>query len=140
MIIMQKTVFDTNLVIGVLEDQETAQRVRRALKGKAVRIIICETVLREVRRVRAWSTGAVLAGLRRVFGEKRVETAVSPERLRDEAQRVRDGFEMAHAGDDMILALCRMRGFALITFDRSMLRVAQMLGILAFHPRRAGDL
>ena len=137
---MQKTVFDTNLVIEVLENQEMAQRVRHALKGKAVRIVLCETVLRELERVRAWSTGTVLVGLRRVFGEKRVETASSPERLHDEAQRVREGFEMAHVGDDMILALCRMRGFALITFDRSMLKVAQMLGVLAFHPRRAGDL
>lgn len=137
---MQKTVFDTNLVIKVIEDQGTAQHVRNALRGKAVRIILCETVLREISRVRAWSTRDVLVGLRRVFGENRVETANSPECLREEARRVRDGFEMAHAGDDMILAFCRIRGFALITFDRSMLKVARMLGVLAFHPKGAGGL
>lgn len=137
---MQKAIFDTNLVIEVLEDRGTAQRMRQALKGKEVRIILCDTVLRETRRVRAWTDETVLAGLGRIFGEKRIAVVSSPDCLKVKARLVRDSFAMAHAGDDMILALCRMCGFALLTFDRCMLRVAFMLGILAFHPRRAGDL
>lgn len=137
---MQETIFDTNLVIEVLEDRGTAQRMRRVLGGKQVRIILCDTVLREIRRVRAWTDKAVLAGLGRIFGEKRVAVVGSPDCLKVKARLVRDSFVVAHAGDDMILALCRMQGFALLTFDRCMLRVAFMLSILAFHPRRAGDL
>ena len=67
---MQKAIFDTNLVIEVLEDRGTAQRMRQALRGKEVRIILCDTVLRETRRVRAWTDEAVLAGLGRIFGKK----------------------------------------------------------------------
>lgn len=137
---MNRMVFDTNLVIEVLEKPSVADQMRQRLRGKEMKIVVCGTVLRELGRVRRWSGMTVVARLRRIFGERRVVTDTSAEGLGSEAGRLRDRFAMAHRGDDRILAYCMKYSCYLLTFDREMLTVAHMLGVLAFHPRRAGEI
>ena len=137
---MMPTVLDTNVVIDILENRSNSRKLARAIRGKQVRLVVCRTVLRELQRVRRWSEDVVLAGLARVFGRERIVISDPPKGLKKYAKDLEHQYEMAHNGDVHILAQCRMDGCALITRDRNMRRVADYVGVQAFHPKHVNTL
>lgn len=137
---MMLTVLDTNVVIDILENRSHNRKLVRAIRGKQVRLVVCETVLRELRRVRKWSEDVVLAGLEEAFGRGRIVVSDPPKNLLTHARELERQYEMAHNGDVHILAQCRMDGCALITRDGNMRQVASMMGVLVFHPKHAHRL
>lgn len=137
---MMPTVLDTNVVIDILENRSHNRKLVRAIRGKQVRLVVCETVLRELRRVRKWSEDVVLAGLEEAFGRGRIVVSDPPKDLLTHARELERQYEMAHNGDVHILAQCRMDGCALITRDGNMRQVASMMGVLVFHPKHAHRL
>ena len=137
---MMPTVLDTNVVIDILENRSHNRKLVRAIRGKQVRLVVCETVLRELRRVRKWSEDVVLAGLEEVFGRERIVVSDPPKDLLTHARELERRYEMAHNGDVHILAQCRMDGCALITRDGNMRQVASMMGVLVFHPKHVDRL
>lgn len=137
---MMLTVLDTNVVIDILENRSHNRKLVRAIRGKQVRLVVCETVLRELRRVRKWSEDVVLAGLEEAFGRGRIVVSDPPKDLLTHARELERQYEMAHNGDVHILAQCRMDGCALITRDGNMRQVASMMGVLVFHPKHAHRL
>ena len=140
MYIMNKTVLDTNVIIDVLEKPGVAETIRCGLRGKSIKLVVCEMVLHELKRVRAWSRQRVVDGLESAFGKKRILVSTSPADIKDKARLIRYKFELAHAGDDCILAQCQMYGWMLLTRDRKMRMIATVLGILAFSPQKANEL
>lgn len=137
---MMPTVLDTNVVIDILENRSHNRKMVRAIRGKQVRLVVCETVLRELRRVRKWSEDVVLAGLEEAFGRGRIVVSDPPKDLLTHARELERRYEMAHNGDVHILAQCRMDGCALITRDGNMRQVASMMGVLVFHPKHVNRL
>lgn len=137
---MMPTVLDTNVVIDILENRSHNRKLVRVIRGKQVRLVVCETVLRELRRVRKWSEDVVLAGLEEAFGRGRIVVSDPPKDLLTHARELERQYEMAHNGDVHILAQCRMDGCALITRDGNMRQVASMMGVLVFHPKHAHRL
>ena len=137
---MMPTVLDTNVVIDILENRSHSRKLVRAIRGKQVRLVVCETVLRELRRVRKWSEDVVLAGLEEAFGRGRIVVSDPPKDLLTHARELERRYEMAHNGDVHILAQCRMDGCALITRDGNMRQVASMMGVLVFHPKHVNRL
>ncbi len=135
-----QTILDTNVVIDIIEAPSRAQKMRAGIRGKQVRFVVCDTVLRELRRVRRWSADAVLAGLEKVLGRSRVVVSDPPEGLVPYAAELRRRYEMAHNGDVHILAQCRIAGCALLTRDGKMRQVASMVGVLAFHPEHVDKM
>ena len=137
---MMPTMLDTNVIIDILENRSHSRKLVRAIRGKQVRLVVCETVLRELRRVREWSEDVVLTGLEELFGRKRIVVSDPPKDLKTHAKELERRYEMAHNGDVHILAQCRMDGCALITRDGNMRQVASMIGVLVFHPKHADRL
>ena len=137
---MMPTVLDTNVVIDILENRSYNRKMVRAIRGKQIRLVVCETVLRELRRVRKWSEDVVLAGLEEAFGRERIVVSDPPKDLLTHAKELERRYEMAHNGDVHILAQCRMDGCALITRDGNMRQVASMMGVLVFHPKHVDRL
>ena len=129
------TVLDTNVIIDILENRSYSKKVVRAIRSKQVRLVVCETVLRELQRVRQWSENVVLARLEEAFGRERITVSDPPQDLRAHADKLKSLYEMAHNGDAHILAQCRMNGCALITRDGKMRQVADMMGVQVFHPK-----
>ena len=137
---MMQTMLDTCVVVDILEQPSTAQKILRAIKSKQVALVVNETVLRELRRIRRWSVEVVSSKLGAIFGNRITVISESPEGLTDRAAKLKHQFELTHNGDVHILAQCRMSGYALITRDRNMRKVASMMGVLAFHPKHVDRL
>ena len=127
-----KVALDSCVVIDVLNGRHAA--VASALKGERVVLVLCETVLREVRRVRGVEPGetARLVGAR--LG-RRVETVGSTPGHRTVARSLSCRLLHCHAGDDMIVAACIDLSCILITSDRKLLDVCGMVGVTARRPR-----
>ena len=134
------TVLDTNVIIDILENRSHGRRLVRSIRGKQIRLVVCETVLRELRRVRELSKDAVLTDLEKLFGRERIVFSDPPKDLKTHAKELERRYEMAHNGDVHILAQCRMDGCALITRDWNMRQVASMMGVLVFHPKHVDRL
>ena len=135
-----KIAVDTCVVIGIMEGASVVSKLRKKLKGKQYKIVLCRQVLWELRRVRNLTVDAILGSLRKIFGERRVGIISDPTDLEDTAQMLRNQYHYAHNGDHRILATCRIHGIGLMTLDRGMLKVATMVGIPAFHPKYAGGI
>lgn len=49
---VQKVVLDSCVIIDLIEKKGLAYRLRSSLRGKSVQIVLCDVVLREIKRVR----------------------------------------------------------------------------------------
>lgn len=134
----QGVVFDTCIVIDLMEKPAFGQKLRKALRGKPIGLVLCDTVFREVRRVCGFDACYTLAKVQKIFG-KVVET-VSTERYSADAERVSAKFHTCHRGDSSILALCRGDSLLLVTRDRALHRACECAGVLAFYPYEARQI
>jgi predicted nucleic acid-binding protein len=136
---IQEIALDSCVVIDLIEKPTFARRVRKALSGKSVKIVLCDVVLNEVQRVRGFShkntMSKISEGLKRQIVIVRVD-----ENEKLQARKISDQFQICHNGDNKILAICQMKNFILVTFDRMLRKASEFVGIAVFHPLCVGGI
>jgi predicted nucleic acid-binding protein len=135
----QNVALDSCVVIDIMEKPKVASGLKASLRGKSVKIILCDILLREVRRVRGYLSEKVIAKLSKLLGRK-IEVSNSSQSTFDNAQDISNQFAICHNGDNKILSLCQAKNFVLVTFDKMLLKTCQFLGVVAFHPKSAGGI
>jgi predicted nucleic acid-binding protein len=122
-----------------MEDSGLGQRLKQNLRGKSVQIALCDVVLREVKRVRGYTKDSIVARISKLLGRK-IEILETSIEEKSDAEKISKNYLECHNGDNLILALCRLRDIILITFDRALLRVCHFIGVIAFNPLQAGGI
>ena len=135
----QRIVLDSCVVIDIIEKPRVASRLKSNLRGKPVKIVLCDVVLDEVRRVRGLAPSVIVQKIARLLGKKVQLTAVTSDHLED-AKQVTEQFQICHNGDNKILSLCKAKNFILVTFDKMLLKASQFVGIAVFSPFTAGGI
>ncbi len=136
---IQKIALDSCVVIDIMEKPKVASKLKTRLRGKSIKIILCDVVLSEVRRVRGYLPEKVIAKVSALLGRK-VELSVSDEESISNANQITNQFQICHNGDNKILSLCQAKDFVLVTFDRMLLKASQFIGVAAFHPSMVGGI
>ena len=136
---IQKIALDSCVVIDIMEKPKVASKLKAGLRGKSIKIILCDVVLSEVRRVRGYLPEKVIAKVSALLGRK-VELAQSDENSISNANQITNQFQICHNGDNKILSLCQAKDFVLVTFDRMLLKASQFVGVAAFHPSMVGGI
>lgn len=126
-----KIALDSCVVIDIIEKPKVASKLKANLRGKSVKIVLCDTVLSEVYRVRGYVESFVIGKISKILGR---EIELSKMESDDSADIITNQFQICHNGDNKILSLCQARDFVLITFDRMLLKTCQFVGVVAFHP------
>jgi predicted nucleic acid-binding protein len=133
----QKIAFDSCVVIDVIEKPKVASRLKACLRGKSVKIVLCDVVLDEVSRVRGYLPQNVITKISKILG-RQIELSVMGDNA--EAIAISNQFHICHNGDNKILSLCKAKDFVLVTFDKMLLKACQFVGVAAFHPLMAGGI
>ena len=131
----QNIVLDSCVVIDLLEKPGLSHKIRAALKGKSVKIILCDIVLHEVARVRKHNPADVVTKVSNLIRRPVEVTVVSSDQIQN-GQQVSRQYQTCHRGDNFILALCQAKSFVLVTFDKMLLLACNWEGVAAFHPSR----
>ena len=130
---------DSCVVIDLIDKRVVGMRIRSKLKGKSIRLILCDKVLSEVQKVRQLSVNKIIELVTMILGRK-------PEVLHSttddviKAQDLSNQYLECHKGDNLILAFCMARNFILLTFDRMFLKICDIVGVLAFNPVKGGKI
>ena len=132
-----KIALDSCVVIDIIEKPKVASKLKASLRGKSVKIILCDTVLSEVYRVRGYVESFVIGKISKILGR---EIELSKMESDDSANILTNQFQICHNGDNKILSLCQAKDFVLITFDRMLLKTCEFVGVAAFHPFMAGGI
>jgi predicted nucleic acid-binding protein len=128
---------DSCVVIDIIEKPRVASKLKAHLRGKSVKIVLCDVVLSEVYRVRGYVASFVISKISKILGR---EIELSKMEDGDKAIVLSEQFAICHNGDNKILSLCQARNFVLVTFDRMLLKTCQFVGVAAFHPFMAGGI
>jgi len=136
---IQNVALDSCVVIDILEKPKVASRLKARLRGKSIKIILCDVVLGEVKRVRGYSPEKVIVKVSKLLGRK-VELSKVDKNNVETAQQITNQFQICHNGDNKILSLCQAKNFVLVTFDRMLLKTCQFIGVVAFHPKMVGGI
>lgn len=130
---------DSCVVIELIKKKGFAERVKTSLRGKLVHIVLCDVVLREVKKITGIESTAVISMI-----SKRVRRNVTVVPI-DNSQRIfacstTEQYQFCHMGDNFILTLCHVKGFILLTFDKMLLTACNVMGVVAFHPAKAREI
>jgi len=135
----QNVVLDSCVVIDILEKPKVAKGIKARLKGKPIKIVLCDVVLGEVNRVRGLSPDKVIAKVSSLLGKK-ITLSKIDDSQKSNAVQITEQFQICHSGDNKILSLCQAKDFVLVTFDRMLLKASQFIGVAAFHPSMVGGI
>lgn len=139
MITNQTIALDSCVVISLMEDAGLGQRLKQSLRGKSIRIVLCDIVLSEVKRNLGYTKNFVIARLSKLLG-KEIEVLETNNEEKSDAEKISSNYLECHRGDNIILAFCKLRDFILLTFDRALLRTCNFVGVVAFHPSETGGI
>ena len=139
MITTQNIALDSCVVISMIEDPRLGMKLKQGLKGKSVKIVLCDIVLSEVNRVRGYAKDYIVSKISKILGRS-VELQQTNSQEKEDAQKLSGQFLECHNGDNIILALCKIRDYILVTFDRALLRTCNFVGVVAFSPLQAGGI
>ena len=137
--VIQKIALDSCVVIDLIEKPTFARRVRKALTGKSVQIVLCDIVLDEVQRVRGFSHQKIITKISEGLKRKISVVTVSDEE-KNIAKQITNQFQICHNGDNKILAICQIKNYILVTFDRMLRQASKFVGIAVFHPLCVGGI
>ena len=129
----QNIALDSCVVIDIMEKPGVASGLKARLRGKSVKIILCDVVLGEVKRVRGYLPEKVIAKVSFLLGRK-IELSESDDESISNASQISNQFQICHNGDNKILSLCQAKDFVLVTFDRMLLKTCEFVGVVSFHP------
>ena len=135
----QSIALDSCVVIDVMEKPKVASGLKARLRGKSVRIILCDVVLGEVKRVRGYTSEKIIAKLSHLLGRKIELSKIESSDVLS-AEQITEQFQICHNGDNKILSLCQAKDFVLVTFDRMLLKACSFVGVTAFHPSMVGGI
>lgn len=135
----QSIALDSCVVIDIMEKPKVASGLKARLRGKSVRIILCDVVLDEVRRVRGYLPEKVISRISSLLGRK-IELSEINHSDVTSAKAITEQFQICHNGDNKILSLCQAKDFVLVTFDRMLLKASEFVGVAAFHPSMVGGI
>jgi hypothetical protein len=135
----QNIALDSCVVIDILEKPKVASGIKARLRGKSVKIILCDVVLGEVKRVRGYSLEKIVSRLTKLLGRKIEVSSISNNEISN-AKQITNQFQICHNGDNKILSLCQAKDFVLVSFDRMLLKSCQFIGVAAFHPSMVGGI
>ena len=135
----QNIALDSCVVIDLMEKPKVASGLKARLRGKSVKIILCDIVLGEVKRVRGYSSEKIITRLSRLLGRK-IELSETDQCNVSSAEEITKQFQICHNGDNKILSLCQAKDFVLVTFDRMLLKACSFVGVAAFHPSMVGGI
>ncbi len=135
----QSIALDSCVVIDIMEKPKVASGLKARLRGKSFKIILCDVVLDEVRRVRGYLPEKVIARISSLLGRK-IELSEINESDKTNASQITEQFQICHNGDNKILSLCQAKNFVLVTFDRMLLKASEFVGVAAFHPSMVGGI
>ena len=130
---------DSCVVIDIMEKPKVASGLKARLRGKSVKIILCDVVLDEVKRVRGYLPEKVISRISSLLGRK-IELSEINESDKTNASQITEQFQICHNGDNKILSLCQAKNFVLVTFDRMLLKASEFVGVAAFHPSMVGGI
>jgi len=133
---IQKVALDSCVVIDLIEKPKVACGLKARLKGKSIKVILCDVVLNEVQRVRGLSAKTVVKKISKILGRE-IEISKIDGQDKNSANKISSQFLICHNGDNKILSLCQSRNFVLVTFDRMLLKTCDFVGVVAFHPSMA---
>jgi len=136
---IQNIALDSCVVIDIIEKPKVASGLKARLRGKSVKIILCDVVLGEVKRVRGYLPEKIIAKLSKLLGRKIEISSVGEDEISN-ASQITNQFQICHNGDNKILSLCQAKDFVLVTFDRMLLKASSFLGVAAFHPSMVGGI
>ena len=129
----QKIALDSCVVIDLIEKPQVAFGLKARLRGKSIKIVLCDTVLQEVQRVRGLSEKTIIEKITKILGRK-IELSNIQQQDKEIAKQITNQFQICHKGDNKILSLCQAKDFVLVTFDRMLLKACSFVGVAAFHP------
>jgi predicted nucleic acid-binding protein len=135
----QNIALDSCVVIDIMEKPGVAKSLKSKLRGKSVKIILCDVVLGEVKRVRGYVPEKIISKISLLLGRK-IELSASSEQSISNASQLSSQFQICHNGDNKILSLCQAKDFVLVTFDKMLLKTCSFVGVAAFHPAMAGGI
>lgn len=135
----QNIALDSCVVIDLMEKPKVASGMKARLRGKSVKIILCDVVLGEVRRVRGYLPDKIISKISKLLGRP-IETTIVETSEISNAQQITNQFQICHSGDNKILSLCQAKDFVLVSFDRMLLKSCQFIGVAAFHPSMVGGI
>jgi len=130
---IQKVALDSCVVIDVIEKPKVAFGLKARLKGKSIKVVLCDVVLNEVSRVRGLSKDKIISKISKLLN-RTIEVITIPQQQKDNAKQITNQFQICHNGDNKILSLCQAKDFVLVTFDRMLLKACSFVGVVAFHP------
>jgi predicted nucleic acid-binding protein len=136
---IQSIALDSCVVIDIMEKPKVASGLKARLRGKSVKIILCDVVLDEVRRVRGYLPEKVIARISSLLGRKIELSEINYSDVTS-AKAITEQFQICHNGDNKILSLCQAKNFVLVTFDRMLLKASEFVGVAAFHPSMVGGI
>lgn len=139
MITTQNIALDSCVVISMIEDPKIGLKLKQGLKGKSVKIVLCDVVLSEVNRVRGYARDYIVSRISKILGRD-VELLQTNLQEKEDAKKLSVNFLECHNGDNLILAFCKIRDYILVTFDRALLRTCNFVGVIAFNPLQAGGI
>ena len=135
----QQVAIDTCTIVRVVRMPGFADRLRRKLRGKSIRVVLCDTVIGELKKVLGMDLVTAQGLIRKLLGRE-VDVVATEDRHIAEAEAVSAQYHICHHGDDRILALCRDKGYCLITNDKNLHRVCGWLGVASFFPSEAANI
>ena len=130
---IQKIALDSCVVIDLIEKPQVAFGLKARLRGKQIKIVLCDVVLQEVQRVRGLSTKTIIEKISKILGRE-IELSNIDEQNKETANDISSQFQICHNVDNKILSLCQAKDFVLVTFDRMLLKTCQFVGVTGFHP------
>ena len=134
--IQTRLALDSCVVIDLVDRPGLASGLRGRLKGKQIRIVLCDVVLGEVKRVRGLSPRRVIERISVLLNRSVERVHVDADHKR-EARNISSQFHICHNGDNKILSICKAMGFILLTSDRMLLKACEFVGVPGFHPTAA---
>ncbi len=134
----QQVAFDTCTAINVLTCNRYAKRLRKKLRGKPLRIILCDMVVKELQKKR-YNITQVILRIQNALGRS-VHVGRMNEQHMAAGEQISARFHTCHTGDNYILAYCRSESIPLITDDRDFRRACNCMGVTAFFASEAGNI
>jgi len=135
----QKIALDSCVVIDIIEKPKVAYKLKAHLRGKSIKVILCDVVLNEVQRVRGFSPEKIISRISKLLN-RTIEIVTVNEQEKTDAKNISTQYQICHNGDNKILSLCQAKNFILVTFDRMLLKACQFVGVVGFHPSMVGGI
>jgi len=135
----QKIALDSCVVIDIMEKPKVASELKTRLRGKSIKIILCDVVLNEVQIVRHFSPEKIISTISKLLN-RTIEIVRVNEQEKTDAENISTQYQICHNGDNKILSLCQAKNFILVTFDRMLLKACSFVGVVAFHPSMVGGI